>query len=68
LFEEAGAIRVQAGTEVGNAAMRAVLERVGFRLEGVMRSFGTTGDGTPVDEAMYAMVRSDLIGPGGQGR
>jgi RimJ/RimL family protein N-acetyltransferase len=39
-FEAAGAERVQAGTDVGTTAMRAVLEHLGFRLEGVMRATG----------------------------
>jgi len=61
LFTSAGAERVQAGTEVGNGAMRAVLEHLGFRLEGVMRSCGATSDGTRLDGAMYALIKSDWI-------
>jgi RimJ/RimL family protein N-acetyltransferase len=60
LFEVAGAERVQAGTAAGNVAMRAVLERLGFRLEGIMRSYQPLTDGTRVDGAMYALVRSDV--------
>ena len=39
LFAEHGAERVQASTWVENAAMRRVLEKLGFGFEGVMRGF-----------------------------
>jgi RimJ/RimL family protein N-acetyltransferase len=61
LFETAGAERVQAGTDVGNTAMRAVLEHLGFRLEGIMRAYGPMSDGTRRDGAMYAVLRSEWI-------
>jgi RimJ/RimL family protein N-acetyltransferase len=59
LFEVAGAERVQTGTEAGNLAMRAVLEHLGFRLEGIMRAFGSLSDGTRADGAMYAAMRPE---------
>jgi RimJ/RimL family protein N-acetyltransferase len=59
LFEHGGAARVQAGTNAGNAAMRTVLERLGFRLEGILREFGEVGDGRRVDGALYAMTKRD---------
>ena len=46
LFETSRAERVQAGTDAGNTAMRAVLERLGFQLEGIMRAYGVMTDGT----------------------
>lgn len=58
LFREEGAHRVQLSTDVANAPMRAVAERVGFGFEGVMRSFMPTGDG-PHDYALYAMTKDD---------
>jgi RimJ/RimL family protein N-acetyltransferase len=58
LFEQAGAARVQAGTAVGNAAMRRVLERLGFACEGVMRGFMPEGTGR-TDFALYAVTRPD---------
>ncbi len=63
LFDVAGAERVQAGTDARNGAMRSVLERLGFRLEGIMRSYGAVSDGTRIDGAMYALVRADLRAP-----
>lgn len=59
LFEEEDAHRVQASTDVGNAAMRRVLERLGFGFEGVLRGFMPVADGEPRDYAMYAVTRND---------
>jgi RimJ/RimL family protein N-acetyltransferase len=58
LFREEGAHRVQISTDVGNAAMRRVAERLGFGFEGVLRGFMPTSSG-PRDHAMYGMTRSD---------
>ena len=63
LFEQAGAARVQASTAVGNAAMRRVLERLGFACEGVMRAFEPRGPGRArADYALYAMTADDRAG------
>jgi [ribosomal protein S5]-alanine N-acetyltransferase len=59
LFESGKAERVQAGTDVNNMAMRAVLERLGFRLEGVMRGYGAMNDGTRSDGAMYGVLKPE---------
>ncbi len=59
LFEVAGAERIQAGTEAGNTEMRAVLQRLGFRLEGIMHAFGSLSDGSRADGAMYAVIRPE---------
>jgi RimJ/RimL family protein N-acetyltransferase len=59
LVREHDAHRVQASTDVENAAMRAVLERLGFSYEGVLRGFMPTGDGGRADFALYAVTRSD---------
>jgi RimJ/RimL family protein N-acetyltransferase len=58
LFEQEGAHRVQLTTDVDNAAMRTLSERLGFGFEGVMRSFMPSTDG-PRDYAMYAMTKDD---------
>ena len=54
LFEHESAHRVQATTDVENAAMRRSLEKCGFSLEGVLRRFMPVADGPPRDYAMYA--------------
>jgi len=58
MFESEGAHRVQLTTDVANASMRAVVERLGFALEGVLRDFWPHPDGYR-DYAMYALTRDD---------
>jgi RimJ/RimL family protein N-acetyltransferase len=60
LFRSHGAHRVQASTWVENAAMRRVLERLGWRFEGVLREFMPSASGAFDDYAMYAITTSDL--------
>jgi ribosomal-protein-alanine N-acetyltransferase len=59
LFERGRAERIQA--DAGNGAMRAVLEHLGFRLEGILRAFGCMSDGTRIDGALYAVIRPDWM-------
>jgi RimJ/RimL family protein N-acetyltransferase len=70
LFSEHGASRVQAGTWVENTAMRRVLEKLGYRCEGVMREFMPADEGRH-DYALYAVTRADWLtsrdsAPGGR--
>ncbi|MEX0651398.1 MAG: GNAT family protein [Actinomycetota bacterium] len=58
LFDDQGAHRVQLTTDVENAAMRRVAERLGYTFEGVLRSFMPGPDG-PRDYAMYAVTKHD---------
>jgi aminoglycoside 6'-N-acetyltransferase len=58
LFDDEGAHRVQLTTDVDNVAMRRVAERLGFRCEGVLRSFMPGPDG-PRDYAMYSITGHD---------
>jgi len=58
LFERERAHRVQATTDVDNAAMRRVCDRMGFAFEGVLRSFMPSASG-PRDYAMYAITKDD---------
>jgi RimJ/RimL family protein N-acetyltransferase len=60
---EAGWERVQASTSVENAAMRRVLERVGYTFEGVLRDFSPGADGGREDYALYAASRRDSPSP-----
>lgn len=59
LFEAEGAIRVQATTDLNNAAMRRTLEALGFGFEGTLRGFMPQSDGEPRDYAMYGLTRRD---------
>lgn len=59
LFSDAGTQRVQASTWVDNVAMRRVLEKLDFRLEGVLRAFMPAGSGDRHDYALYAVTRAD---------
>ena len=58
LFDSLGARRVQLSTDVANAGMRRVAERVGFVHEGDLRDFWPEDDGDH-DYAMYGMTRTD---------
>ena len=58
LFERADAGRVQAGTALGNVAMRKTLERLGFVFEGVMRGF-MPGKSGREDYALYGVTRPE---------
>ena len=60
LFSEHDATRVQASTALDNAAMRRVLERVGFTFEGVLRGFWRVEGGVE-DYALYGMTRRDWL-------
>ncbi len=59
LFADPETARVQASTWVENAAMRRLLERLGFALEGVLRSFMPRPEGGRDDYALYAVTRED---------
>jgi RimJ/RimL family protein N-acetyltransferase len=57
-FEEAGLERVHAGAAVPNTGSRRVLERAGFRYEGVLRSYLPDAAGRH-DVALYSLLRTD---------
>jgi RimJ/RimL family protein N-acetyltransferase len=59
MFEAEGAIRVQATTDVDNAAMRRTLEKLGFGCEGILRGFMPQPEGEPRDYAMYAITKQE---------
>jgi RimJ/RimL family protein N-acetyltransferase len=58
LFADEEAIRVQATTDVDNAPMRRVLDRLGFGFEGVLHGFMPNAEGPPRDYAMYGITRT----------
>jgi len=53
---ENGYPRVQASTDVRNAPMRRVLEKLGFEQEGILRCFMPDGEGR-ADYVLYAITR-----------
>ena len=61
LFAKLGAGRVQATTDVANAPMRAVLRRLGFAEEGVLRDFMPSREqgGPRHDYVMVATTAGD---------
>ena len=59
LFDAGEAHRVQLSTDVDNAAMRRVAERLGFGFEGVLRGFMSSVEG-PRDYAMYGMTQTEF--------
>jgi RimJ/RimL family protein N-acetyltransferase len=60
LFASTELDRVEAVTDVDNAAERRALEKAGFRFDGMIR-----GGGRRRDLVLYGMVRADLTGSGG---
>ncbi len=57
-FESVGLHRLEILPDVENARSRAVAERLGFRLEGVLRDRLLYADGRG-DQAIYALLRSE---------
>jgi len=58
LFRQEGAERVEMPTDVENVPMRTVADRLGFVMEGVLRSLMPMGNGRR-DYCMYALTRED---------
>jgi RimJ/RimL family protein N-acetyltransferase len=63
LFDTLLAERVQASTDVANSPMRAVLAKLGFREEGILRGFMPTPAGR-ADYVMFGVTRADWQGRG----
>lgn len=57
-FEQLGLIRIQLRAGVENFPSRAIAERAGFCLEGVMRHAEVTDSG-PIDLAVYSVLKSE---------
>ena len=58
LFDRLGAERVQASTDVENAAMRRVFAKLGFVEEGVMRGFMPAA-GRRADYVLYGVTKAE---------
>jgi RimJ/RimL family protein N-acetyltransferase len=59
IFESFPIERIEVTIEPANAASRAVAERAGYRLEGILRSH-TVIKGTRRDMALYSLLRGEL--------
>ncbi|GIG65635.1 GNAT family N-acetyltransferase [Phytomonospora endophytica] len=59
-FEEVGVDRVEAGTATWNEASQAIMRRVGFTREGVLRSYFNGGDGERTDNIMWSLLPGEL--------
>ena len=57
-FDEGGFNRMQAVVLTGNAGSARVLQKCGYRYEGLLRAYKTVR-GTPGDFAMYARLATD---------
>ena len=62
LFLSKDIVRIQAGTNVENKASQKVLEKAGFKREGIMRK-GLFVRGTWVDVCMYSILREEWKEP-----
>ena len=62
LFEEVGFHRISATHHEENIAAGIILENVGMRREGRLRSAVRNKDGTLSDLICYAVLREDLYG------
>jgi len=59
-FDQLKAERVMIGCDTRNSRSRRVPERLGYRLEGIMRRSYLDTAGKPADTAFYAMIRSEF--------
>ena len=58
-FESLGMQRVQITADADNQRSRAVPERLGYTLEGVLRQHMVSGGGRIADRAVYALLKSE---------
>jgi RimJ/RimL family protein N-acetyltransferase len=67
-FDQAGIVRLIAGTNPDNVASQRVLERAGFRREGYQRERLPGLSGNRVDDLMFALLPRELAPPPAVGR
>ena len=63
-FREVGLNRIQAVAMPGNEGSEKLLEKLGFRREGVLREYENWGKKGCVDVLMFSMLRSEYEGGG----
>jgi hypothetical protein len=59
MFETTDVHRVQASTDSRNQACSRMLEKIGMKKEGLLRSNRRTPQGSYIDEIVYAILKSD---------
>lgn len=62
-FQELGLRRLEARVEAGNVASMALLRRLGFTREGVLRE-RWLNDGQPIDAEVYGLLQREWSGAG----
>jgi RimJ/RimL family protein N-acetyltransferase len=58
-FAATEALRIDCFIEVGNEPSMRMVERVGFRREGLLRSWDIGPDGRPMDCVVWSVLRTD---------
>ncbi len=58
-FKDMGLQRIEARTMLGNIPSQKILEKVGFKKEGVLRSYRIIRE-QPTDVLIYSLIRSDF--------
>lgn len=58
-FKEMGLIRIEARTMIENKPSQAILDKIGFKYEGMLRSYRVIRN-QPVDVMLYAITPSDM--------
>lgn len=58
-FERMGLTRIEAFVFLFNTRSWRMLEGLGFRREGILRSRGVTNEGVVSDDVLYSLLRSD---------
>ncbi len=57
-FKEMGLMRIEARTMIDNKPSQAILEKLGFKLEGVMRNYRIIR-GEPINVVLYTLIPDD---------
>ena len=58
-FKEMGLMRIEARTMIENKPSQAILDKIGFKYEGMLRNYRIIRN-QPVDVMLYAITPSDI--------